>query len=30
MRCVDDHLAGRRFPLETIITDDSVFAAQRL
>jgi 8-oxo-dGTP pyrophosphatase MutT (NUDIX family) len=30
MRCVDDHVAGRRFPLETIITDDSVFAAQRL
>jgi 8-oxo-dGTP pyrophosphatase MutT (NUDIX family) len=30
MRCVDDHLAGRRFPLETIITDDSVFYAQRL
>jgi 8-oxo-dGTP pyrophosphatase MutT (NUDIX family) len=30
MRCVDDHVAGRRFPLETIITDDSVFAVQRL
>jgi 8-oxo-dGTP pyrophosphatase MutT (NUDIX family) len=30
MRCVDDHVAGRRFPLETIITDDSIFAAQRL
>lgn len=30
MRCVDDHVAGRRFPLETIITDNSVFAAQRL
>jgi 8-oxo-dGTP pyrophosphatase MutT (NUDIX family) len=30
MRCVDDHVAGRRFPMETIITDDSVFAAQRL
>jgi hypothetical protein len=26
MRCVDDHLAGRRYPLETIITDPSVTA----
>lgn len=24
MRCVDDHVAGRRYPLETIITDPSV------
>jgi hypothetical protein len=24
MRCVDDHAAGRRYPLELIFTDPSV------
>ena len=26
MRCIEDHLAGRRFPLELIATDASLFA----
>lgn len=25
MRCVDDHLAGRRFPLDLVVTDASAF-----
>jgi hypothetical protein len=26
MRCVDDHLAGRRYPLELVYADASVLA----
>jgi hypothetical protein len=26
MRCMDDYLAGRRFPLDTVFTDASVLA----
>lgn len=29
LRCMEDHLAGARFPLETIYTDASVRALQR-
>jgi 8-oxo-dGTP pyrophosphatase MutT (NUDIX family) len=29
MRCVDDHRAGRRYPLELIGVDASVFGAQK-
>jgi 8-oxo-dGTP pyrophosphatase MutT (NUDIX family) len=28
MRCVDDHLAGRRYPLELLTTDPSVVAPE--
>lgn len=28
LRCVEDHLAGRRHPLDLVITDDSVFAPE--
>lgn len=26
LRCIDDHLAGRRFPLDLLVTDASVYA----
>jgi 8-oxo-dGTP pyrophosphatase MutT (NUDIX family) len=26
LRCIEDHLAGRRYPMETVLTDTSVFA----
>jgi 8-oxo-dGTP pyrophosphatase MutT (NUDIX family) len=29
LRCMEDHLAGRRYPLELLNTDASVFAAPR-
>jgi ADP-ribose pyrophosphatase YjhB (NUDIX family) len=28
LRCVEDHLAGKRFPLETVLTDLTVFKAR--
>jgi 8-oxo-dGTP pyrophosphatase MutT (NUDIX family) len=28
LRCIEDHLAGRRFPLETVHTDLTVFQAR--
>ena len=28
LRCIEDHLAGRRFPLETVRTDLSIFRAR--
>lgn len=28
MRCIDDHLAGRRYPLEVVTTDASLFTPE--
>jgi phosphatase NudJ len=28
MRCVDDHRAGRRYPLELVVTDPTVYGTQ--
>ena len=27
-RCIEDHLSGRRFPLDTVVTDDSLVAPE--
>jgi hypothetical protein len=29
MQCIEDHLAGRRYPLEVVITHASVLAGPR-
>ncbi len=28
LRCVEDHLAGRRYPLESLVTDPTLFAPE--